>query len=482
MTATNTDALDLMCALVLEDGRRWGEAADPIQLADARAVLDTTSATPYHYETRARGWSKTADLAGAEIAVMLAQLPASSRLYALGADRDQGRLFVDSIAGFVSRTPELRGALTVDSYRVTAARSGCVLDVLPADEAGAWGLRPAFVAIDELAAWGTTPGPRRLFEAVTTAVAKIAGCRMAVLTTAGDPAHWARKVLDHAIADPMWRVHEVAGPPPWMHRDRLEEQRRRLPPSSFARLFENQWVAPEDRLVVADDLAACVTLSGPLAPERGRAYVIGLDVGIVNDRTVAVVAHSEPMAGEPRAARSCVTVDRIFVWAGSRANPVQLAEVGEWLRYTSQEYNRAQVVFDPHQAIDLTQRLSRAGVRVEKFDFTQASVGRLALALFEALRNRTLALPDDEDLLDELRNVRLREASPGTFRIDHDPDKHDDRVIALALAVQRLMQRGTPRPMRSYVSRARIPVRSGTRDELRELASQLGVPYSGGTP
>jgi hypothetical protein len=60
-------------------------------------------------------------------------------------------------------------------------------------------------------------------------------------------------------------------------------------------------------------------------------------------------------------------------------------------------------MMDPHQAIDLTQRLSRAGVRTEKFDFTAASMGRLALALYQAIRNATLALPNDTDLLDELR-------------------------------------------------------------------------------
>ena len=36
---------------------------------------------------------------------------------------------------------------------------------------------------------------------------------------------------------------------------------------------------------------------------------------------------------------------------------------------------------------------------------------------------------------DELANVRLRETSPGVYRMDHDPDKHDDQAIALALAL-----------------------------------------------
>ena len=91
-------------------------------------------------------------------------------------------------------------------------------------------------------------------------------------------------MLDHALVTGLWRVNEVPGPVPWLDPDRLEEQRHRLPASSFARLFLNQWTAAEDRLVDPDDLMACVVLDGPLAPDSRRRYVIGLDVGIRNRR------------------------------------------------------------------------------------------------------------------------------------------------------------------------------------------------------
>jgi hypothetical protein len=70
--------------------------------------------------------------------------------------------------------------------------------------------------------------------------------------------------------------------------------------------------------------------------------------------------------------------------------------------------------------------------------FSAQSVGRLASTLMLLVRNRALALPDDAELIDELANLRLRETAPGVLRIDHDPDKHDDRAIALALAAHKL--------------------------------------------
>lgn len=442
-------ALDVLAGLVLEDGPRWGEVAEPFQWQDARAVLDADSATPYSFLTRGRGASKTADLAGMAVAVMVAQLAPASRLYAVAADRDQGRLIVDSVHGFAQRTPELRGVLEVGAYRVAATRGGSVLEILAADAPGAWGLRPSFVIADEVAQWGSTGAPRRLWEAVVTAVAKIRGCRLAVCTTAGDPAHWSRRVLDHALADPLWRVHEVPGPAPWLDPERLAEQRRRLPESAYRRLFLNEWVAADDRLASPEQIRALATLDGPLPPARGERYVVAVDLGLTKDATVAAVAHAEPLArvldGDPPWQETIVgtrlVLDRLEVWQGTRDRPVDLSAVEAWVGQASDSYFNAQVVVDPWQAAGLAQRLRRRGVRVTEYPFTAQSVGRIARTLIVAIENQALALPDDEALLDELEHVRVRETTPGVYRLDHDADRHDDRAIALGLAAVTLLDR-----------------------------------------
>jgi phage terminase large subunit-like protein len=297
------------------------------------------------------------------------------------------------------------------------------------------------VFVDEIAQWATTPGPQRLWEAVSTAVAKTSQARMVVLTTAGDPAHWSHKVLEHAEADPMWRVHQVPGPAPWMEQDRLDEQRRRLPEASYRRLFLNEWTEAEDRLTTIDDLQACVTLDGPQAPQPGNRYVIGLDLGLTSDLTAAVVCHL---------AEDAVVLDRINTWTGTSEHPVQIGDVETWITQACITYHPATVVLDPWQAIDLAQRLKRKRIRVEEFTFSAASVGRLATTVHILLREHRFALPQNTQLLDELANVRLRETSPGVYRMDHDPDKHDDQAIALALAANHLITRPQKRKWAAY--------------------------------
>ncbi len=445
-------ALDILAGLVLEDGRRWGEVAAAGQWADARAVLDLDSPTPRHWVSRARGYSKTLDAAGWCLSAMIAQLTPGSRVYALASDRDQGRLLLDSLRGFAARTPGLVGLLEFGAYRCAVPSTDVVLEVLAADAPGAWGLRPSFVIVDELAQWAPTPGAKTLYEAVVTALPKVKNSRLAIITTSGDPAGWAHGVYSQALADPLWRVSELRGPPPWMSAELLEGERRRLPDATYRRLFLNEWVAGEDRLVVPADLAACVTLDGPVAPQPGQRYVVGLDVGLVRDATVAVVAHVEPAEvywhGTDRQEEGRrVVVDRLEVWQGSRLSPVNLESVEAWLLQASQSYNGAELILDPWQSVGLGQRLRSKGVTVTEWTFNPASNARLAATLVQLFRNRALALPDDVALLEELANVRLREISPNVYRLDHDSAHHDDRAVALALAATTLLATPASRPM-----------------------------------
>ena len=98
------------------------------------------------------------------------------------------------------------------------------------------------------------------------------------------------------------------------------------------------------------------------------------------------------------------------------------------------------MIFDPYQAVGMMQRLRDRGVRTEEFTFSAQSVGRLGLTLHNLIRSRSLAIPDDPELIDELENVRLRETSPGVVRMDHDHGRHDDRAVALALAAHHLLE------------------------------------------
>ncbi len=328
-------------------GQRWGQLAADFQVEDARAVLEPGDGPRLHFLTRPRGGSKTTDSAGMALAALLTQLGPFARCYAAAADLEQAQRIVDAGGRLVARTPGLRGAVRVEAGKVTAA-SGATLQALAADGPGAYGLLPSFVIVDELAQWPTTRAARTFWTALVSAMAKVPDARLVVLTSAGDPAHWSAQVREQARSSPAWRLREVPGPVPWLSETALTEQRALLLPSEYARLHENIWTTAEDSLATAEDLAACVTLSGPQEPVPGRRYVIGLDVGLKSDRTVAAVCHAEPLPRGPAdGPRERVVLDRMAVWSGSRFAPVKLADVEEWLEQAVRSYRNAELVVDP---------------------------------------------------------------------------------------------------------------------------------------
>lgn len=434
MTA-NSDAMALMGGLVLETGQLWGNVAEPWQWKLAEWAFDPKS-QPNRWESRPRGGSKSTDTAGLLMVSMLTTLPAGSQLDGYAVDRDQARLIVDWARGIVTRTPALASALSIDNYKISA-RNGSVLEVQAADAASAYGRKPAFSFLDEFCQWPNTANARGVWQAVASAMGKVKGAKLLCASTSGDPGHWSHKVYATALKSKRWSVQDVPGPLPWADPEYLAEQRSIFPESVYRRLHLNQWCAPEDRLTNIDDVRACVAHDGILEPQGDRQYVIGVDLGITNDRTVCAVMHAERVADDGHNVVQRLVLDRLEVWTPTRTNPVDLTVVEEWIALAARQY-RARVVIDPYQAVAMTQRLRSKGVSIEEFTFSQQSVGRLAMALHTSIRDHRLAIPDDEELIDELVNVRLRETSPNVYRLDHDPDRHDDRAIAMALALLHL--------------------------------------------
>lgn len=430
------EAKALLAALVLEDERRIGDAWEPWQWRLAEWMFDE-QARPNRFETRPRGGSKSTDSACILMVSMLTTLPAGSQLDAYAADRDQARLIVDWARGAVSRTPALASALTVDAYKITA-RNGTVLEVMAADAASAYGRKPAIAVLDEFCQWPNTANARNVWTAVVSSMGKTPNAKLLLASTSGDPGHWSRKIYDTARKSRAWTVQDVPGPLPWASADFLAEQREILPESVFQRLHLNKWAAPEDCLTSLSDIRACVTLDGPQEPVPGRKYVLGVDLSQVKDRTACAVMHAERITNEEgRQVVHRYVLDRLQVWQPTRANPLDYDAVEGWILEAARDY-RAHIYGDAYQAVAMAQRIRNCGFAFQLVAISVPTNNKMAVALITTLRSHRLAIPDDPELIDELANLRIVETSPNLFKIEHDPDKHNDRGTAIGLALMAL--------------------------------------------
>lgn len=441
---TDPTALDLLAALPLEDGTLWGERAETFQLDDARAVLDSDGARR-HYLLRGRGMSKTTDVAALVLVLLLTEAPAGSSSHIYAADEEQAELTLDAMRGFITRA-QLGAQLRVAASSVTNTATGATVTVETSDGASAFGKRPWLQVVDELAVWANTSNARTLWSAIVSAVPKVPGSRLVVITTAGSPSGIGAKVWAEAEQSAHWHTSRHPGPAPWWSADDIEATRAALSASEWRRLILCEFAEGDDALTSPEDVEAAIRPgSAVLPPRRGVDYVAALDVGTRRDLTALVIGHAEE-----RDAGRVVVIDRVMYWRPSdHGGRIDLAEVEASALRICREYG-AKLRFDRMQAEQLTANLERHGVKCEEFVFSASGANQIARSLWGALRDRALELPDDQELREEFLTVRLVETGPSTVKLQNPVGHHDDIVTAVGIVVTDLLSR--PAPGRGQIS------------------------------
>jgi hypothetical protein len=89
----------------------------------------------------------------------------------------------------------------------------------------------------------------------------------------------------------------------------------------------------------------------------------------------------------------------------------------------------------------------------------QSGANRLAKAMFTALRDRAVEIPDDPELVSELQTARMVETGPGTVKLQNAAGTHDDPVVAVGMTVVDLLDRmtGLPGTFGGGMSRSLLP-------------------------
>ena len=124
-------------------------------------------------------------------------------------------------------------------------------------------------------------------------------------------------------------------------------------------------------------------------------------------------------------------------WTGRPGAPVALPEVEAEVARLSRTF-AAPAVLDPYQTVLMGQRLRQAGVEVREYPFTGESRRRLFGVLLDLVRTGRLRCRPHEDLRRELLSLEVAETAVG-WRVCHRSGRHDDHVVAVALAAQHVM-------------------------------------------
>jgi len=213
-----------------------------------------------------------------------------------------------------------------------------------------------------------------------------------------------------------WRFPTAANP--YISRQDIDHARATLPARVFRQEYDAEFLE-DDRSVFHNARSLVRALLRP--PERDDRCVMGVDLGKRRDFTVCVVIETRAM--------SVVGFERYSLtdWT------IQQQRIGDMAR----RY-RAEVLIDSTGLGDpIYDWLRAAGVDVHGYRFTAESKRRLIDNLILTMDRGELGLPDVPELIAELEGFEQALSPAGPILYGAPEGRHDDCVIALALAVWR---------------------------------------------
>lgn len=460
--------------------RPLAEVCEPWQAADFEALdaswqrvagLPVGEAPRRAWFERPRGHSKTSDTA---IAVTWALAFSQRKLSGVvaAADSDQAGLLRKAIDSLLRLNPWLASMLTVQQSRVLNPHSGSVLEILTSDAQTSYGLLPDFIVADELTHWKT----RDLWDSLLSAAAKRGHCLLTVITNAGFAQSWQWKTREKIRNTHEWIFSRLEGPQAsWIDSAALAEQRALLPDIQYRRLWLNEWSTGEGDAITEADLQAALTLGElPERAEKGYVYIGGLDLGLKRDHTGLVVIgrhvgfserieseHARPRTVFDKAAdldlmEPTTSADNSDSEAQYVSEPptfrtrvvyanhwkpdgatIQLEPIEQAILDLHSRFSLAVVGYDPFQSEYLAERLRKQGVCMLPVMFVPAALKSMAQAVMSCFKDRTIELPNNEQLLAELRTLRVEDR--GTWHRLVSPKNtgngHGDIATALSIAL-----------------------------------------------
>lgn len=403
--------------IILEDGRRLGDCLDPWQREDFLALDD-----PRHrhaYLERPRGHSKTSDV-GSECVTELVLGGPGRQIIAVAGDEDQARLLLDDVKGKFERNTRLRPLAQFKKNEIRMKASGSALRIMAADAPSSYGLRPDLIVCDEIAEWRR----RDLWDSLWTASGKRPHCRVLVISSAGwDTTSICAEVRKIAESEEDWYFSSRGQCASWIRRAWLQQQKRTLPDHVYQRLHENRWVTGAGCFFLEEEIDRIFVNA---LPATGGPHSIGLDLGLSRDRSVISLLRAD-------AHSNLICVDHLATYVPQTGSRVDLSQVEEDVAELATRTG-AGVTLDPWQGVLLATRLRARGIAVEEFAFTSETRRRLFGSLLDLVRTDGLRCRPHPELRKELLSLEVQE-TPSGWRVDHRVGRHDDHVIAVALAI-----------------------------------------------
>jgi hypothetical protein len=355
--------------------------------------------------------------------------------YCCANSEEQASRVFETIRRIVEASPLLRREAKITTDRVTFS-TGATITALANNYASAAGAHPVISVHDELWA-ASSERARRMFDELCPVPTRRISCRL-VVSHAGfsGEASVLEQLYNRGMEQPLigpdlragdgmlmfWSHQPIA---PWQTPEWIEQMKRSLRPSQYARMIENRFVAGEENFISMASWDACVTAAGPIAGDRSLPVYAAIDASTKSDHTALVA-----VAWDRKAQQVRLVCHKLF--EPKPEKPVDFAELEQAVLDLRGRFLLRSVHYDPWGMVASAQRLSRQGIRM--IEFRPAQVTAACSTLHELLKSQNIVLYADTNMrnaaaaavaAETMRGVRIAKGRPG--------DKVD-LITALAMA------------------------------------------------
>lgn len=353
--------------------------------------------------------------------------PDPQEIVSVANDKEQARIKLND-ARRIIRGSELLQSLIDGRHGLTRSeirlKNGNRWLIKSADSVFSRGLRPSTVSYDELG-WAVT---RELFDVLSAGQAAQKNPLTFVTSTVGPlkaGVLWDLFELARAGNPSIYLDYRNENLSPLVTAEYLERERALLPPNIYAREHLNLWGEGSDVFCTEEDWQRAIANGDPRRTIDPGPSNLFCDLGWVHDETALAVAKSED---------NRVKVTALETFKGSQAHPVQFAAVERRILDLSDKLNVRKARIESPQGVAMAQNLNVSGLAAEVLHPTAKSNQENWGALYTALKNGTVDLPNDPKLRQQLLTLTIHTTQNG-WKVEDVPSIHNDRAVAVAGAV-----------------------------------------------
>lgn len=231
--------------------------------------------------------------------------------------------------------------------------------------------------------------------------------------------NWAATLWRKAHTRKQWKaLHFTTYDNPFMERERIDDIKANVTEALFAQEYMAE-ITPDAGAVFR---GVTKVLTAPLnaMPIEGHSYAFGVDWGKTGDYTCIVVMD--------KTTRQVVAIDHFnqISWSLQRGRLRKLYDMWQPDMILAEQNSIGDVNIEALQA---------EGLPVHPFQTTASTKPPLIEGLALAIEREEIGLIPDEGLKNELQAYTMERMPSGSFRYNAPSGMHDDRVIALALAL-----------------------------------------------